>query len=77
VAIQLNPDSYRCPDHETDLTDLVVEQLEERVPVTFRPRRPEQFRVLVTCPGTTTGGHGQAATPGQRHEVACAGHVRY
>ncbi|HEY1346708.1 MAG TPA: hypothetical protein VGF54_17095 [Streptosporangiaceae bacterium] len=61
----LDPDRYECPDHHTDLTELVQEALEELGPVAYGRRsgaRP--FQVIVTCPGT--GGT-------EAHRLTCAG----
>jgi hypothetical protein len=62
-AMTLDPTIYQCPEHHTDLTDLVTEALEEEGPpvayfglrkaATARP-----FLVIVTCPGANgTGTH--------------------
>jgi hypothetical protein len=60
--MSLNPERYECPEHHTDLTDLVEEALEdEGPPVAYwrlRDRQadgPQPFRVIVTCP--SAGGH--------------------
>jgi hypothetical protein len=34
----LDPDRYECPDHHTDLTELVQEALEELGPVAYGRR---------------------------------------
>ncbi len=59
----LEPSTYKCPEHNTDLTDLVAETLEEDgPPVAYRgPRKAtaaRPFQVIVTCPGANgTGAH--------------------
>jgi hypothetical protein len=59
----LNPSHYECPDHLTDLTGLVEEELELRGPrVAYKPDGP--FQVIVTCPGT--GGT-------SAHRLTCTG----
>jgi hypothetical protein len=59
----LNPTHYECPDHHTDLTGLVEEELElQGGPVIYGPDHP--FQVIVTCPGT--GGTGA-------HRLTCTG----
>lgn len=52
--MNLDPDRYECPDHNTDLTSLVEQALEDvGPPVVYRPPSgPRQFQVIVTCPGT-------------------------
>ncbi len=55
----LDPDRYECPDHQIDVTAQVTEKLDpDRPDVAFRrplpgrrPRGPEPFQVIVTCPG--------------------------
>src|SRR5689334_13833807 len=75
----LDPDTYECPDHHTDLTSLVEEALElQGPPLAYqRPPGPRQFQVIVTCPGDGTGAHsltcaGQRARdrPGPPHGPA-------
>jgi hypothetical protein len=61
----LDPATYTCPTHNMDLTDQVLEQLEDDDgwPVAFKPKtRKPEFEVVVTCPGTDTA-----------HQVACRG----
>jgi hypothetical protein len=64
----LNPGRYECPDHQTDLTGLVEEALEDQGPPVAYRRLGRQappvrsFQVIVTCPG---GG-----TP---HSLTCIG----
>ena len=59
----LNPSHYECPDHHTDLTELVKEELERRGPrVAYQPDSP--FQVIVTCPGTSGAG---------AHPLTCTG----
>ena len=64
----LDPDSYTCPEHQADLTPLVLEVLEEDGPPGANTRRPplafsrppwlrkaagpREFQVVVVCPGT-------------------------
>jgi hypothetical protein len=64
--VTLNPERYECPVHQIDLTDLVEEALEDhgidmaygRPPLARKPRGPQPFQVIVTCPGTSgTGPH--------------------
>ena len=53
----LDPPTYACPTHGTDLTDQVVEELKDAGwAVAYKTRdlrriQPE-FEVVVTCPGT-------------------------
>jgi len=69
-AVILDPDTYVCPDHKADLTDLVREKLEEDVHIAyvrlpgFSKRWPRQFKVTVNCPGE--GGTGA-------HDLTCTG----
>ena len=72
-AMTLDPATYTCPDHQTDLTALIKEALEDDGPPVAYPRpqlpgragpRPRPFEVTVTCPGTPGGGP---------HELVCAG----
>jgi hypothetical protein len=59
----LEPDRYQCPDHHTDLTGLVEEELQlQGPPVAYQ--RDRRFQVIVTCPGT--GGTGA-------HPLTCTG----
>jgi len=66
----LDPLSYQCPEHHTDLTPLVTEALDDDAPpVAFfglrrKPSGPRPFQVIVTCPGA-----GGAAA----HQLTCAG----
>ena len=68
----LDPESYTCPDHHTDLTALVEEALEdEGADVAYkrtlrlgRPARPRPFQVTVTCPATAGS---------EPHPLVCAG----
>jgi hypothetical protein len=56
----LNPEHYECPDHHVDVTGQVTEKM-NRDPsgisylafpgLRRRGRGPEQFKVIVTCPG--------------------------
>ena len=69
--MSLNPERYECPEHHTDLTDLVEEKLEdEGPPVAYWGLRGRQgggqhgaqlFRVIVTCPS------------GGRHDLTFSG----
>jgi hypothetical protein len=68
----LDPESYTCPDHHTDLTALVEEALEDEAgDIAYgrgllgraAPRRGP-FEVTVTCPGAVGGGP---------HDLVCAG----
>ena len=60
----VDPDRYECPDHDTDLTGLVEQAVDELgPPVAYRPD-PRPFQVIVTCPGT--GGTGA-------HPLTCTG----
>jgi hypothetical protein len=61
--MKINPAQYQCPQHHTDLTDLVQEQLDADVPpVAYKrgpllgrkPPPPQPFEVIVTCPGAET-----------------------
>ncbi len=62
----LNPERYECAEHHIDLTDLVHEALEDlgievaygRPALGRKPRGPEPFQVIITCPGASgTGAH--------------------
>lgn len=59
----LDPSSYECAQHHTDLTSLVEEALEDDDPPVahFRLRSApatSPFEVIVTCPGANgTGAH--------------------
>jgi hypothetical protein len=55
MEMELRPTSYRCADHDEDLTMAVLEQLEDRVPVAFSRRRQRPFAVIVRCPGGESG----------------------
>lgn len=67
----LNPDHYECPDHHVDVTDQVTAKA-NRDPrgtsyVAFpglrkRNQGPEEFKVIVTCPGG-----------GEPHLLTCTG----
>lgn len=60
----LDPDVYQCPTHDTDLTMLVREQLEDDDAAVAFGRRDRlagrkssgarAFAVIVSCPGTDT-----------------------
>jgi hypothetical protein len=61
----LDPATYTCPTHQTNLTDQVLEQLEDddEWPIAFEPKiRQPEFEVVVTCPGGGTA-----------HPVTCRG----
>jgi hypothetical protein len=67
----LDPTSYSCPEHHTDLTAQVAEALDDDAPPfayvsVFRrkPAGPRPFQVIVTCPGASGSG---------AHELTCAG----
>lgn len=65
----LNPSSYECSEHHTDLTDLVEETLQDDgPPVAYFPLRKTKparpFQVVVTCPGATGAG---------AHQLTCSG----
>jgi hypothetical protein len=65
----LNPSTYQCPEHRTDLTGLVAEALEdEGPPVAYWSlrKRPaaRPFSVIVTCPGANGTG---------AHDLTCSG----
>ena len=68
--MKTNPDGYQCPQHHTDLTDLVQEELDaDMPPVAYKrgllpgrkPPPPTPFEVIVTCPGDGTP-HAQTCT---------------
>ena len=72
----LNPERYECATHQIDLTDLVEEALEDqgidvaygRPPLARKPRGPQPFQVIVTCPG---------ASATEAHSLTCTGtHTR-
>jgi hypothetical protein len=69
----LNPDHYECPDHHVDVTDQVTRKMNPdpdrpgSANVAFpglrrRDQGPEQFKVIVTCPGA-----------GEPHLLTCTG----
>lgn len=74
----LDPNSYSCPEHQTDLTVLVTEALgDDGPPVAYamprfaasapfqqRPAGPRPFEVLVNCPGADGSG---------AHQLTCTG----
>lgn len=65
--MNLDPNIYRCPDHqEVDLTDQVREIIEEDgMHFSFaRKPKPREFEVRVTCPGVEGGA---------AHELLCSG----
>jgi hypothetical protein len=49
--VELEPRVYRCATHEVDLTELVREQVAERLRVLDDAPEDDSFRVVVTCPG--------------------------
>jgi hypothetical protein len=61
-SMKLQPGTYACPDHKSNLTELVEEALDVDVPpVAFgrgflAARAPAErpFEVIVTCPGGGT-----------------------
>jgi hypothetical protein len=61
----LEPISYSCPTHQTDVTTLVKDALDDddAPPVAFwglgkKMTGPRPFQVIVTCPGASgTGAH--------------------
>ncbi len=70
MAIEIEPSPYHCPVHPSvDLTDLVEQQLDLEIPVSYRPgiARPARvsrpFLVLVQCPGVdAASSHKQPCT---------------
>jgi hypothetical protein len=70
----LDPVNYSCPEHHTDLTDLVTDEVDvalDSAAISYggpfgrrRAAGPQRFAVIVTCPGT--GGTGS-------HQVTCSG----
>jgi hypothetical protein len=66
--MKLDPEHYRCPDHQADVTDQVKDALpeDEDLPRVTYGRRPARgpFRVIVTCPGADGSG---------QHELTCRG----
>jgi hypothetical protein len=64
--MKLIPPTYTCLEHQMDVTDLVREELEERIPIAYKPQRPGPFEVVVTCPGA-----------GSPHDLECNGQVSY
>lgn len=70
--MELKPPKFECPTHHQDLTDLVMEALEDgppmfydirAVPRTLRGTR--KFKVIVTCPG--------AEPDAPAHTLTCTG----
>lgn len=76
----LDPPSYSCPEHHTDLTLLVTEALaDDGPPVAYdmprrasnvlfrqRPKGPRPFAVIVNCPGANGSGVHQLTCTGTR-----------
>lgn len=65
----LDPSTYECPEHHTDLTGLVTEALEDDSPPVayFSLRKTtvaRPFQVIVTCPGVNGAG---------AHQLTCGG----
>jgi hypothetical protein len=65
--VTLDPDTYRCPTHGTDVTTLVQRELDSigdvanvkfafALPGMRRHREPQSqhFAVIVSCPGDST-----------------------
>jgi hypothetical protein len=75
--VNLDPDTYGCPDGHCDLTDLVMEAVknslegafllleEEQTQPTTPPGTAKPFEVVVQCPGP--------AGAGQPHRVILTG----
>lgn len=67
--MMLDPNSYECPEHHTDLTNLVEEALEDDAPPVayLRLRKTtavRSFQVIITCPGVDDAGP---------HQLTCSG----
>ena len=67
----LEPSSYQCPEHQTDLTGLVEEALDDDAPpVAYFSLRKKPaaraFQVIVTCPGMNGVGAHQLTCTGTR-----------
>ncbi len=65
----LEPSTYECPEHHTDLTGLVAETLEDDGPpvayyVLRKTTAARPFQVIVTCPGANGTG---------AHQLTCSG----
>ena len=65
----LDPSSYECAEHHTNLTSLVEEALEDDAPplAYFRLRSTptaSPFEVIVTCPGANGAGAHQITYTG-------------
>ena len=60
--MKINPDRYQCPQHHTDLTELVQEELDDMPRIAYKrgpllgrkPPAPTPFEVIVTCSGKGT-----------------------
>jgi len=67
----LDPETYPCPTHSTDLTDQVRAQLtdDDGWPVAFKdrkaPHNQQEFQVVVYCPGDGTA-----------HPLTCRGTLK-
>ena len=48
--MELTPERYVCREHGADLTELVREQVSERLPVAIGAPGPKPFLVVVACP---------------------------
>jgi hypothetical protein len=58
------PTVFQCGEDQSDLTQLVQEELEAQIPAAFNVKRPKKFRVVVSCSG------------GEKpHDVACSGQI--
>jgi hypothetical protein len=65
--MKLTPERYECPDHPVDLTEQVMDALDDDFrPVAYRDRSapPRPFEVIVECPGHAGSG---------KHSLTCAG----
>ena len=60
--MKINPDRYQCPQHHTDITELVQEELDDMPRIAYKrgpllggkSPAPTPFEVIVTCPGNGT-----------------------
>jgi hypothetical protein len=62
--MHIAPETFQCDEDQSDLTELVLEELAMQIPAAFGPRRTRQFRVVLSCPGG-----------GEPHDVTCSGEI--
>jgi len=70
--MELRPPQYECSTHHKDLTELVIDALDDGPPLFYEVSRLQlshrgarKFKVVVTCPG--------AEPDGPAHPLTCTG----